>query len=84
MPLLILLSKSRFGCSKLEPQSLDTITCLSVSKWVHVTGGDAKLKKLFAKVRELLVPGGYFILEPQPWKSYKTAINKLVRIFTLA
>lgn len=64
--------------SEHTPQSLDTILCLSVTKWVHLNQGDEGLKRLFAKVKEALVPGGWFILEPQPWKSYKQARRKQV------
>ncbi|KAL9998540.1 putative RNA methyltransferase bin3, bin3-type S-adenosyl-L-methionine binding protein [Helianthus debilis subsp. tardiflorus] len=43
---------------------------LSVSKWIHLNWGDEGLITLFSKVWRLLKPGGIFILEPQPWKSY--------------
>ena len=49
----------------------DVITCLSVTKWVHLSQGDEGLLALFRKVYALLRPGGRFLLEPQPWKSYK-------------
>ncbi|KAG7380789.1 hypothetical protein PHYPSEUDO_006790 [Phytophthora pseudosyringae] len=48
----------------------DFITCFSVTKWIHLFHGDEGIKKVFAKIYELLVPGGRLILEPQPWKSY--------------
>ncbi|XP_059306692.1 probable RNA methyltransferase At5g51130 [Lycium ferocissimum] len=59
-----------------ENTSYDTITCLSVSKWVHLNWGDDGLITLFSKVWRLLSPGGVFILEPQPWSSYYN--NRLV------
>ncbi|KAK4781228.1 hypothetical protein SAY87_017334 [Trapa incisa] len=54
----------------------DTILCLSVTKWVHLNWGDEGLINLFSKVWRLLQPGGVFILEPQPWRSYEQ--NRLV------
>lgn len=48
----------------------DTITCLSVSKWIHLYHGDDGLKQVFEKIYRALLPGGQFILEPQPWKTY--------------
>ena len=62
----------------LEPGSFDTITCFSVTKWVHLNGGDEALQALLAKVYSLLAPGGRFILEPQQWVSYKKAVRKPV------
>lgn len=65
-----------FASSAHTPQSLDTIMCLSVTKWVHLNQGDEGLKRLFVKVKESLVPGGWFVLEPQPWRSYQQARRK--------
>ncbi len=62
----------------LEPGTFDTITCFSVTKWVHLNGGDEALQALLAKVYSLLAPGGRFILEPQQWVSYKKAVRKPV------
>jgi 7SK snRNA methylphosphate capping enzyme len=62
----------------LEPGTYDTILCLSVTKWVHLNSGDAGLHALLQKVHALLVLGGRFIVEPQPWRSYKAAVHKPV------
>ncbi|BBH08375.1 S-adenosyl-L-methionine-dependent methyltransferases superfamily protein [Prunus dulcis] len=47
------------------------LTYLSVTKWIHLNWGDDGLIALFTKVWRLLNPGGIFVLEPQPWKSYE-------------
>ena len=45
----------------------------SVSKWIHLNGGDAGLKNFFERVYGALVPGGTFVLEAQPRESYTKA-----------
>mmetsp|Transcript_12681 Transcript_12681/g.42900 ORF Transcript_12681/g.42900 Transcript_12681/m.42900 type:complete len:336 (+) Transcript_12681:95-1102(+) len=54
-----------------EEGSQDTVLCLSTTKWVHLNGGDEAIVRLFTQVHRSLSPGGAFILEPQPWHSYK-------------
>ena len=61
----------------------DTITCLSVTKWIQLTKGDEGVRTLFRKAYSMLrdevkscgerneFGTGVFILEPQPWKSYR-------------
>ncbi|KAL4426842.1 hypothetical protein ABPG77_006628 [Micractinium sp. CCAP 211/92] len=78
------LSATRFACadfveSEVEPGSVDTITCLSVTKWVHLNRGDAGLQALFAAFWSALSRGGLLLLEPQPWSSYKAAASKIRR-----
>eukprot|EP00754_Rhynchopus_humris_P032095 Rhum_TRINITY_DN15378_c3_g1::Rhum_TRINITY_DN15378_c3_g1_i1::g.154297::m.154297/K15190/MEPCE, BCDIN3; 7SK snRNA methylphosphate capping enzyme len=53
------------------------VSMLSVAKWIHLNFGDTGLKTAFLRVHELLEPGGYFVLEPQPWKSYRKAASKI-------
>ncbi|KAL6900971.1 hypothetical protein ACP4OV_005647 [Aristida adscensionis] len=65
--------ESMTGCSE---EKYDTIICLSVTKWIHLNWGDDGLITLFVKIWRLLRPGGIFIMEPQPWRSYKN--NRLV------
>ena len=57
-------------------ESLDAVLCLSVTKWIQLNWGDAGLKRLFMDVHESLTPGGVFIVEPQPWRSYRQAFRK--------
>ena len=42
-----------------------------MTKWIHLNHGDAGLLSFFRKVLASLEPGGLFVLEPQPWESYK-------------
>ncbi|KAK3003424.1 hypothetical protein RJ639_018689 [Escallonia herrerae] len=57
--------------SRPSEERYDTIICFSVTKWIHLNWGDDGLITLFSKIWRLLQPGGVFILEPQPWISYK-------------
>lgn len=57
----------------LEEESFDLVLMLSVTKWVHLHGGDSALKLLFRNARNSLRTGGLLILEPQLSISYKRA-----------
>ncbi|KAN0137296.1 Bicoid-interacting protein 3 (Bin3) domain containing protein [Lactarius tabidus] len=50
----------------------DVIT-FSVSKWIHLNGGDVGLRRFFERVHATLVPGGAVVLEAQPRESYTKA-----------
>lgn len=60
-----------FATTPADPCSADVVLALSVSKWIHMHHGDAGLKRAFAKMFDMLAPGGKLVLEPQPWKSYQ-------------
>mmetsp|Transcript_24751 Transcript_24751/g.48376 ORF Transcript_24751/g.48376 Transcript_24751/m.48376 type:complete len:634 (-) Transcript_24751:116-2017(-) len=49
----------------------DVVLCLSVTKWIQFNWRDEGLKALFQNIWDWLLPGGIFIMEPQPWKSYR-------------
>ncbi|CAN8302309.1 unnamed protein product [Cochlearia groenlandica] len=69
---IVSFQKENFVQSRnLDKNRYDTILCLSVTKWVHLNWGDDGLITLFTKIWSLLNPGGIFVMEPQPWKSYE-------------
>lgn len=48
--------------------------CFSITMWIHLNHGDEGLKnflKYVASISEILV------IEPQPWKCYKTAVKRM-------
>ena len=63
--------------ARYDAESVDTLTAFSVTKWIHLHRGDDGLRQFFDRVCALLSIGGFFILEPQPWRSYKTASRKV-------
>jgi Bicoid-interacting protein 3 (Bin3) len=66
------------GGEPMEDGSVDTIMCLSITKWIHINHGDEGLRLLFQRLYNALSLGGLLLLEPQPWKSYKQALKKQV------
>jgi 7SK snRNA methylphosphate capping enzyme len=45
----------------------------SISKWIHLNGGDDALTSFFRRVHFVLNQGGTFVLEPQAWDTYAKA-----------
>eukprot|EP01024_Parvocaulis_polyphysoides_P043523 TRINITY_DN3990_c0_g1_i1.p6 TRINITY_DN3990_c0_g1~~TRINITY_DN3990_c0_g1_i1.p6 ORF type:complete len:232 (+),score=12.08 TRINITY_DN3990_c0_g1_i1:306-1001(+) len=62
---------------KFKRWGYDTVTCLSVLKWIHHHHGDQGVKQLFQYVFSILDNDGFFILEPQPWKSYSRSFKDM-------
>ncbi|KIY45103.1 Bin3-domain-containing protein [Fistulina hepatica ATCC 64428] len=56
-----------------DKDGYDVVLALSVTKWVHLNGGDDGLKQFFKRVHDVLRPGGVLVLEPQSWESYNNA-----------
>ncbi|KAJ7636951.1 Bicoid-interacting protein 3-domain-containing protein [Roridomyces roridus] len=51
----------------------DVVLAFSITKWIHLNGGDAALDTFFSRVAAVLAPGGQFIVEPQAWETYRKA-----------
>ncbi|PCH41477.1 Bin3-domain-containing protein [Wolfiporia cocos MD-104 SS10] len=51
----------------------DVVVAFSVSKWIHLNGGDEGIMQFFRRVYSVLRPGGTFILEVQEWDTYAKA-----------
>lgn len=55
----------------LSQEKYDTIICWSTIKYIQLNFGDVGVKTVFLKSYDQLSAGGLFLLESQPWKSYK-------------
>ncbi|KAI1786664.1 Bin3-domain-containing protein [Ganoderma leucocontextum] len=56
-----------------DAEGYDVVVAFSISKWIHLNGGDEGLKTFFHRVHKVLRPGGTFVLEPQEWDTYGKA-----------
>ncbi|KAF0719001.1 Aste57867_1344 [Aphanomyces stellatus] len=54
----------------------DLVTVFSVTMWIHLNHGDAGLSAFLDAVSQR---AAHVIIEPQPWKCYRTAIGRLKR-----
>uniref|UniRef100_A0AAQ6IFX8 RNA methyltransferase n=1 Tax=Anabas testudineus TaxID=64144 RepID=A0AAQ6IFX8_ANATE len=59
----------------------DVIVCLGVTKWVQLQSGDTGVIRLFRRAYQSLLPGGLFILEPQPWSRYSHSKRASERMY---
>ncbi|CAJ1362264.1 unnamed protein product [Effrenium voratum] len=57
------------------PERFDVVICFSVTKWIHFAHGDTGLHNLFKRCFKRTRPGGFFVLEPQEWSSYKKSLG---------
>lgn len=48
--------------------------CFSITMWIHLNHGDDGLNKF---LKEVCSVSNLAIIEPQPWKCYKTAVKRL-------
>ncbi len=55
----------------------DLVTCFSVTLWIHINHGDDKLKQFLLYISSIC---RYLVIEPQPWKCYKTAWRRMKKL----
>lgn len=55
-------------------QKYDVIFCFSVTMWIHLNNGDEGLQLFLRNISKL---GQLIVIEPQPWKCYKSAMKRL-------
>ncbi|CAL1261014.1 unnamed protein product [Larinioides sclopetarius] len=62
---------------KYNRTEFDLITCFSTTMWIHLNHGDTGLNSFLQVISKL---GKFLLLEPQEWKSYKSALRRMTRL----
>ena len=57
-------------------ENFDVIFCFSVTMWIHLNHGDNGLNKFLKEISEM---SEMLVIEPQPWKCYKSAEKRFKR-----
>uniref|UniRef100_A0A1I8F2H2 RNA methyltransferase n=1 Tax=Macrostomum lignano TaxID=282301 RepID=A0A1I8F2H2_9PLAT len=57
--------------ASIEENKYDIIQAFSITKWIHLNWGDRGLKLFFKRAFRELRPDGKFIVEPQPYQTYR-------------
>lgn len=60
--------------TNLNITKFDAVFCFSVTMWIHLNHGDDGLQTFLTEICNL---SDTIIIEPQPWKCYKTAVKRL-------
>ncbi|KDQ10313.1 hypothetical protein BOTBODRAFT_36413 [Botryobasidium botryosum FD-172 SS1] len=56
-----------------DAEGYDVVLALSITKWIHLHGGDEGLLSFFRRIHTVLIKGGLLVLEPQGWEGYAKA-----------
>lgn len=59
---------------KYNKNNFNVSFCLSVTMWIHLNHGDEGLQIFLKKICDL---SEMIVVEPQPWKCYKSAVKRL-------
>lgn len=60
--------------SKYNRSKFDGVFCFSTTMWIHLNHGDLGLTTFLNDISKL---GEYLLIEPQPWKCYRSALKRL-------
>lgn len=55
----------------------DITFCFSLTMWIHLQNGDEGLKDFLKQISTL---SRYVLIEPQPWKCYKSAARRVKKL----
>ncbi|RZC36532.1 Bin3 and/or Methyltransf 31 domain containing protein [Asbolus verrucosus] len=59
---------------KQKLNKFDVVFCFSITMWIHLNYGDTGLKKFLEEICSL---GNVIVVEPQPWKCYRSAVKRM-------
>ncbi|XP_070569924.1 pre-miRNA 5'-monophosphate methyltransferase-like [Ptychodera flava] len=55
----------------------DIVFCFSITMWIHMQNGDRGLEEFLRLVSDYT---DYLVIEPQPWKCYKSAVRRVNKL----
>ncbi|XP_018568615.1 probable RNA methyltransferase CG11342 [Anoplophora glabripennis] len=70
-------SRTEIITSYLKSKGVDKfniVFCFSTTMWIHLNNGDVGLRKFLKEVSNICE---LLVIEPQPWKCYKTAVKRM-------
>jgi SAM-dependent methyltransferase len=59
---------------KRKLEKFDAVFCFSLTMWIHLNHGDEGLRQFLKEICNL---GDLIVLEPQPWKCYRSAVKRM-------
>ncbi|XP_044742633.1 probable RNA methyltransferase CG11342 isoform X2 [Chrysoperla carnea] len=62
--------------SSLNHEKFDFVFCFSITMWIHLNNGDSGLVNF---IKDICQIAELILIEPQPWKCYKTAVRRMKR-----
>lgn len=61
---------------KYQRTRFDVVCCFSITMWIHLNNGDDGLRHFLDMITRA---SRLIIIEPQPWKCYRTAVRRMKR-----